>query len=101
MDSSQNAFEEDTLMTKLDETERRWFYAGQGAVEQFERWERGQSHKLTASSAIVSIRKRKSNPASIENQMFVFLFCLCLFVLFRCTCICQKAKFMVPVSACG
>lgn len=65
MDSSQNAFRGDTtpLTTKLDETERGLFCAGQRAVEQFEKWERGQCHKLTTSSAIVNSRKRKRQPS--------------------------------------
>ena len=65
MDSSQNAFKEDTtpLTFRLDETERRLFQAGQIALEQFETWERGQSHRITTSSAIQCSRKRKREPS--------------------------------------
>ena len=65
MDSSQNAFKEDTtpLTSKLDETERKLFQVGQKAVEEFEKWERQQSHKITTSSTIQGSRKRKREPS--------------------------------------
>ena len=65
MDSSQNAFMVDTtpLTSKLDETERKLFEAGQKAVGEYERWERGQSHKITTSSALQGSRKRKRQPS--------------------------------------
>ena len=65
MDSSQTAFMVDTtpLTSKLDETERKLFEAGQKAVGEYERWERGQSHKITTSSALQGSRKRKRQPS--------------------------------------
>lgn len=61
MDSSQNAFQEDAtpLTSKLDETERKLFQVGQRAVGEYERWERGLSHRLTTSSIMQGSRKRK------------------------------------------
>ena len=65
MDSSQNAFQSDTssLMSKLDEKERELFRTGQRAVQDMERWERGESHKITSSSVVQNRRKRKREPS--------------------------------------
>jgi len=65
MDSSQNAFGVDTtpLTSRLDETERRLFRAGQETVGEYEKWERGQSHKITTSSVVQGSRKRKRQPS--------------------------------------
>lgn len=56
-----NAYKEEvsTAIVKLDETERKLFSAGQTAVEEFDKWQRGMSHKLTTSTAIENQRKRK------------------------------------------
>lgn len=56
-----NAYKEEisTAILKLDETERKLFFAGQSAVEEFDKWQRGMSHKLTTSTAIENQRKRK------------------------------------------
>lgn len=56
-----NAYKEEisTAMVKLDETERKLFSAGQAAVEEFDKWQKGTSHKLTTSTAIENQRKRK------------------------------------------
>ena len=56
-----NAYKEEisTAIVKLDETERKLFSAGQMAVEKFDKWQRGMSHKLTTSTAIENQRKRK------------------------------------------
>jgi len=61
MDSSMNAYKEEisTAILKLDETERKLFFAGQREVEEFDKWQRGMSHKLTTSVAIENQRKRK------------------------------------------
>lgn len=56
-----NAYKEEisTAILKLDETERKLFFAGQRGVEEFDKWQRGTSHKLTTSTAIENQRKRK------------------------------------------
>ena len=56
-----NAYREEvsTAIVKLDETERRLFSAGQSAVEQFNKWQSGTSHKLTTSTTFENQRKRK------------------------------------------
>jgi len=61
MDSSMNAYKEEisAAVVKLDETERKLFYAGQKGVEEFEKWQRGRSHKLTTSTTVENQRKRK------------------------------------------
>lgn len=61
MDSSQNAFNEDTsrLTQKLDETEKALFKAGQIGLNDFQRWETRQTEKLTTSEMVRSHRKRK------------------------------------------
>ncbi|CAC5390353.1 GINS3 [Mytilus coruscus] len=61
MDSSQNAYNEDTtkLTEKLDETEKCLFKAGQIGLNDFQRWETRQTEKLTTSEMVRSHRKRK------------------------------------------
>ena len=61
MDSSQNAFHEDTtkLTEKLDETERCLFKAGQCGLNDFQRWETRRTEKLTTSEMVKNHRKRK------------------------------------------
>ena len=65
MDSSQNAFQLDTnpLTSRLDEMERAMFRAGQRAMEDFERWEKGRSHKIMTSTMVLGSRKRKREPS--------------------------------------
>lgn len=65
MDSSQNAFQSDTtsLMSRLDEKERELFRTGQRAVQDMEKWERGESHKIMSSSVVQNRRKRKREPS--------------------------------------
>ncbi|XP_040185212.1 DNA replication complex GINS protein PSF3 [Rana temporaria] len=61
MDSSQNAYNEDTsgLVARLDELERLLFRAGQGGLNAFQNWERGQASQIRASSLVQSYKKRK------------------------------------------
>lgn len=61
MDSSQNAYNEDTsgLVARLDELERLLFRAGQGGLNAFQNWERGQASQIKASSLVQSYKKRK------------------------------------------
>ncbi|KAL4234647.1 DNA replication complex GINS protein PSF3 [Mactra antiquata] len=61
MDSSQNAYNEDTskLTEKLDESERLLFKAGQLGLNDFIRWETRQTEKLTTSDMVKNHRKRK------------------------------------------
>ncbi|XP_030059446.1 DNA replication complex GINS protein PSF3 isoform X1 [Microcaecilia unicolor] len=61
MDSSQNAYNEDTsaLVAKLDELERSLFRAGQKGLNDFQCWEKGQASQITASRLVQSYRKRK------------------------------------------
>ncbi|XP_006641243.1 DNA replication complex GINS protein PSF3 [Lepisosteus oculatus] len=61
MDSSQNAYNEDTsaLVEKLDCMERSLFRSGQAGLHDFQRWEKGQSSQMTASSLVQNYRKRK------------------------------------------
>ncbi|XP_045192047.1 DNA replication complex GINS protein PSF3-like [Mercenaria mercenaria] len=61
MDSSQNAYNEDTtkLTEKLDESERLLFKAGQLGLNDFIRWETRQTEKLTTSEMVKNHRKRK------------------------------------------
>ncbi|XP_018431137.1 PREDICTED: DNA replication complex GINS protein PSF3 [Nanorana parkeri] len=63
MDSSQNAYNEDTsgLVARLDELERALFRAGQRGLNTFQNWERGQAGQITASSLVQSYKKRKFN----------------------------------------
>ncbi|NXQ90388.1 PSF3 protein, partial [Nyctibius grandis] len=61
MDSSQNAYNEDTsaLVARLDELERALFQAGQKALNDFQCWEKGQASQITASSLVQNYGKRK------------------------------------------
>lgn len=61
MDSSQNAYNEDTsaLVARLDELERILFQAGQKGLNDFQSWEMGQASQITASSLVQNYRKRK------------------------------------------
>ncbi|XP_056381372.1 DNA replication complex GINS protein PSF3 isoform X3 [Hyla sarda] len=63
MDSSQNAYNEDTsaLVARLDELERSLFRAGQKGLNAFQSWERGTAYQITASNLVQSYRKRKFN----------------------------------------
>lgn len=65
MDSSQNAFQTDTssMMSRLDETERELFRTGQRAVQDMERWEKGESHKIVSSVVVQNRRKRRREPS--------------------------------------
>ena len=56
-----NAYKEEisTAILRLDETERKLFSAGQRAVQEFDKWQRGMSYKLTTSTTIENQRKRK------------------------------------------
>ncbi|KAM6937819.1 DNA replication complex GINS protein PSF3 [Xenentodon cancila] len=61
MDSSQNAYNEDTsgLVERLDCLEKALFRSGQGGLNSFQSWEKGQASQLTASSLVLNYRKRK------------------------------------------
>ncbi|NXD73050.1 PSF3 protein, partial [Eolophus roseicapillus] len=61
MDSSQNAYNEDTsaLVARLDELERALFQAGQKGLNDFQSWEKGQTSQITASSLVQNYGKRK------------------------------------------
>ncbi|XP_043937263.1 DNA replication complex GINS protein PSF3 [Protopterus annectens] len=61
MDSSQNAYNEDTsgLVSRLDELERILFHAGQKGLNEFQRWEKGQASQITASNLVQNYKKRK------------------------------------------
>nr|XP_057943781.1 DNA replication complex GINS protein PSF3 [Doryrhamphus excisus] len=61
MDSSQNAYNEDTsaLVERLDCLEKVLFRLGQRGLNSFQSWERGQASQLTASSLVLNYRKRK------------------------------------------
>uniref|UniRef100_A0A4W5QNU6 DNA replication complex GINS protein PSF3 n=1 Tax=Hucho hucho TaxID=62062 RepID=A0A4W5QNU6_9TELE len=61
MDSSQNAYNEDTsaLVERLDYLERALFKAGQSGLNSFQNWERGRASTITASSLVLNYRKRK------------------------------------------
>uniref|UniRef100_A0A3B4A228 DNA replication complex GINS protein PSF3 n=1 Tax=Periophthalmus magnuspinnatus TaxID=409849 RepID=A0A3B4A228_9GOBI len=63
MDSSQNAYNEDTsaLVEKLDSLEKALFKSGQSGLNGFQSWEKGQASQLTASSLVLNYRKRKIN----------------------------------------
>ncbi|XP_012662271.1 DNA replication complex GINS protein PSF3 isoform X2 [Otolemur garnettii] len=61
MDSSQNAYNEDTsaLVARLDEMERGLFQTGQKGLNDFQSWEKGQASQITASSLVQNYKKRK------------------------------------------
>ncbi|XP_016083804.1 DNA replication complex GINS protein PSF3 [Ornithorhynchus anatinus] len=61
MDSSQNAYNEDTsaLVARLDELERGLFQIGQKGLNDFQCWEKGQASQITASSLVQNYKKRK------------------------------------------
>ncbi|KAM8799330.1 DNA replication complex GINS protein PSF3 isoform 2-T2 [Eudromia elegans] len=61
MDSSQNAYNEDTsaLVARMDELERALFRAGQKGLNDFQCWEKGQASQITASSLVQNYGKRK------------------------------------------
>uniref|UniRef100_A0A2K5CP03 DNA replication complex GINS protein PSF3 n=1 Tax=Aotus nancymaae TaxID=37293 RepID=A0A2K5CP03_AOTNA len=61
MDSSQNAYNEDTsaLVARLDEMERGLFQTGQKGLNDFQCWEKGQASQITASNLVQNYKKRK------------------------------------------
>uniref|UniRef100_A0A3Q2X351 DNA replication complex GINS protein PSF3 n=1 Tax=Haplochromis burtoni TaxID=8153 RepID=A0A3Q2X351_HAPBU len=61
MDSSQNAYNEDTsaFVERLDCLEKALFRSGQSGLNGFQSWEKGQASQLTASSLVLNYRKRK------------------------------------------
>ncbi|XP_074055057.1 DNA replication complex GINS protein PSF3 isoform X1 [Macrotis lagotis] len=61
MDSSQNAYNEDTssLVARLDELERGLFQTGQKGLNDFQCWEKGQASQITASCLVQNYKKRK------------------------------------------
>lgn len=61
MDSSQNAYNEDTsaLVARLDEMERGLFQTGQKGLNDFQCWEKGQASLITASNLVQNYKKRK------------------------------------------
>uniref|UniRef100_A0A8C8DIT4 DNA replication complex GINS protein PSF3 n=1 Tax=Oryzias sinensis TaxID=183150 RepID=A0A8C8DIT4_9TELE len=61
MDSSQNAYNEDTstLLERLDCLEKALFQSGQSGLNGFQSWEKGRASQLTASSLVINYRKRK------------------------------------------
>ncbi|XP_007167577.1 DNA replication complex GINS protein PSF3 isoform X1 [Balaenoptera acutorostrata] len=61
MDSSQNAYNEDTsaLVARLDEMERGLFQTGQKGLNDFQCWEKGQASQITASNLVQNYTKRK------------------------------------------
>lgn len=61
MDSSQNAYNEDTsaLVERLDCLEKALFRLGQIGLHGFQSWEKGQASQLIASSLVLNYRKRK------------------------------------------
>uniref|UniRef100_A0A8D3B4Y1 DNA replication complex GINS protein PSF3 n=1 Tax=Scophthalmus maximus TaxID=52904 RepID=A0A8D3B4Y1_SCOMX len=63
MDSSQNAYNEDTsaLVERLDSLEKGLFRSGQSGLNGFQSWEKGQATQITASSLVLNYRKRKIN----------------------------------------
>lgn len=61
MDSSQNAYNEDTsaLVERLDTLEKALFRSGQSGLNGFQSWEKGQASQITASALVLNYRKRK------------------------------------------
>ncbi|XP_074083491.1 DNA replication complex GINS protein PSF3-like isoform X1 [Macrotis lagotis] len=61
MDSSQNAYNEDTssLVACLDELERGLFQTGQKGLNDFQCWEKGQASHIKASCLVQNYKKRK------------------------------------------
>ena len=61
MDSSQNAYNEDTsaLVDRLDCLERVLFRMGQSGLNSFQGWEKGRASHLTTSTLVLNYRKRK------------------------------------------
>lgn len=61
MDSSQNAYNEDTsaLVERLDTLEKALFKSGQNGLNSFQSWEKGQASQITASALVLNYRKRK------------------------------------------
>ncbi|XP_048211432.1 DNA replication complex GINS protein PSF3 isoform X1 [Perognathus longimembris pacificus] len=61
MDSSQNAYNEDTsaLVARLDEMERGLFQTGQKGLNDFQCWEKGQASQITVSNLVQNYKKRK------------------------------------------
>ncbi|XP_069312665.1 DNA replication complex GINS protein PSF3 isoform X2 [Eulemur rufifrons] len=61
MDSSQNAYNEDTsaLVARLDEMERGLFQTGQKGLNDYQCWEKGQASQITASHLVQNYKKRK------------------------------------------
>ncbi|KAG7521797.1 DNA replication complex GINS protein PSF3 [Solea senegalensis] len=61
MDSSQNAYNEDTsaLVQRLDSLEKVLFRSGQSGLNDFQSWEKGRAAQLTASTLVLNYRKRK------------------------------------------
>ncbi|XP_008832448.1 DNA replication complex GINS protein PSF3 [Nannospalax galili] len=61
MDSSQNAYNEDTsvLVARLDDMEKSLFQMGQKGLNDFQSWEKGQASQITASNLVQNYKKRK------------------------------------------
>ncbi|XP_071476559.1 DNA replication complex GINS protein PSF3-like [Diadema antillarum] len=61
MDGSQNASHEDNnrLTSKMDETERSIYRAGQSSLQSFQKWETRRIAKISASDMVSNHRKRK------------------------------------------
>lgn len=61
MDSSQNAYNEDTsvLVERLDCLEKTLFTSGQSGLNGFQSWEKGNASQLTISTLVLNYRKRK------------------------------------------
>ena len=61
MDSSQNAYNEDTsaLVARLDDMERGLFQIGQKGLNDFQCWEKGQASQIIAFTLVQNYKKRK------------------------------------------
>ncbi|XP_077983235.1 DNA replication complex GINS protein PSF3-like [Glandiceps talaboti] len=70
MDSSQNAYNEDTthLISKLDESERSVFKAGQCGLNDFQRWQKRQTLKITMSEMVANHKKRKRQEMEKDTE---------------------------------